>query len=189
MTWIEGIAAFFGLLSVIFTVRRSLWCWPTGLVMVSLYIVIFYDAKLYSDMLLQCVYVGLQIYGWWHWSRVREAHGEVIVEVLGRHQRFLWLGVLVVGTAALGTGMGRLTDAALPFWDASTTMMSLVAQWLMGRKKLESWVLWIAVDVLSIGIYWQRGLYITMGLYAVFLVLASVGLWKWRADRIRQVGA
>ena len=83
------------------------------------------------------------------------------------------------GTAALGGAMARYTDAALPYWDAATTVLSLVAQYLLARKVLENWEFWIVVDVIAVGVYLTKELYLTSGLYAVFLILAVIGLITW----------
>jgi len=180
MAFIEAIAVVFGLACVILTIRQHIACWPTGLVMVILYIWIFREARLYSDMSLQIVYVFLQIYGWIQWTRGGTLENPYCVRMLSNATRLACAGLILVGTAVLGYGMNRWAGASLPYWDAATTVMSLVAQWFLARKVLESWVLWIVVDALSIGIYAVKGLYLTMGLYAVFLGLAISGLWVWR---------
>lgn len=180
MTTIEIIAVVSGLLCVGLTVRQNIWCWPVGLVMVSLYIVIFFDAKLYSDMLLQVIYVGLQIYGWHAWLRGGPGRSTLAVSTLSGHSLVRWAIVCVVGTGVLGTLMSRYTDASFPYPDAFTTTASLVAQWLLGRKILESWLLWIVVDVVSIALYSAKALYLTAGLYAVFLGLATLGFVEWK---------
>ena len=181
MTTVEIIAVAFGLACVWLTIRQNIWCWPTGLVMVLLYIAIFYQARLYSDMLLQVVYVFLQIYGWHYWLHGgRDVHaGAAVISRLSAPAVTAWMFVAVVSIAALGFTMDRYTDADLAYWDATTTVLSLIAQWLLGRKVLESWALWIAVDVLSIGIYSVKELYLSAGLYAVFLVLATLGFIAW----------
>ncbi len=179
MTTIEAIASLFGLLCVWLTVRQNIWCWPVGLVMVSLYIWIFYQAKLYSDMGLQVVYVALQIYGWMHWLRGGPRDSTLPITRLDRGRVVLWIVVAGIGTALLGSGMARWTDASVPYWDAATTVLSLVAQYLLARKVLENWPFWITVDVLAIGIYTVKELYITAGLYVVFLGLASWGWIAW----------
>lgn len=190
MTLIEIAAVAFGVLCVWLTIRQNIWCWPTGLAMVLLYIVIFYEARLYSDMLLQVVYVFLQIYGWHYWLRGRRDAGEgVVVTRLAPQAAVAWLALAAVASTALGTFMYRYTDADLPGWDASMTVLSLIAQWLMGRKVLESWVVWIVVDVLSIGIYTTKGLYLTAGLYTLFLILATIGFFTWARTTPRSVTA
>ena len=178
---LELIATAFGVACVWLAVKRSIWTWPTGLVMVSLYIVIFGRAKLYSDMGLQVIYVGLQLYGWWHWLHGgRDGESELPVGRLGSQALAGWIAVSVAGTAVLGWIMATRTDAALPYPDAFTTVTSLVAQWLMARKALENWSFWIAVDVVAIGVYLAKGLYPTAILYAVFLGMCVVGYREWR---------
>ncbi len=184
MSGLEIAATIFGLINVYLIVRRNIWNFPFGLVMVVLYAKIFYDYKLYSDSLLQLYYIVVQLYGWWYWLRGRRPDGLIDVETLDRRGRLIAGAVIVAGAAALGWGMSN-TDASVPYWDATTTVMSLVAMVLLSRRKLENWVLWIAVDVLSIGIYSYKELYLTAGLYAVFLCLASWGLVEWlRAWRV-----
>jgi nicotinamide mononucleotide transporter len=148
--------------------------------MVILYIVIFYRAKLYSDMLLQVVYVFLQVYGWHAWLRGGPDRSRLEVSRITRPVSVGGGIVGVIGTAALGGMMYRLTDAAFPFIDALATVASLVAQWLLARKVLESWLVWIVVDVVSIGLYIAKRLYPTAALYLVFLVLAIQGYFAWK---------
>jgi nicotinamide mononucleotide transporter len=179
MSWLEIIAAGFGLACVWLTAKRHIACWPTGLVMVLLYIAIFYDAKLYSDMLLQVVYVFLQLYGWHAWLRGGPDNTPLVVSRLPAWQAALWLAAGVAAAAALGGAMHAYTDASYPYIDAIATVASLIAQWLLGRKVLESWLVWIFVDVVSIGLYLAKELYPTAALYAVFLVLATWGWLEW----------
>lgn len=180
MTWIEIVATIFGLLCVWLTVRRNIWCWPTGLVMVLLYAVIFWNAKLYSDMLLQFVYVAMQVYGWRAWLKGGPDDTPLLVSRLPASQRARWLAVGVVGAGALGGSMHAFTDASFPYLDAVATVGSLIAQWLMGRKVLESWLFWIFVDVVYIGLFLAKELYPTAILYAIFLVMATLGWFEWR---------
>jgi nicotinamide mononucleotide transporter len=178
MSWLELIAAALGLICVWLTVRRHIACWPTGLAMVLLYIFIFYEAKLYSDMLLQVMYVVLQIYGWYAWLHGGPGQTPLVVSRLPVWQIPVWLVAVIAGTTMLGGTMHRYTDASLPFVDALATVASLVAQWLMGRKVLESWLVWIFVDVISVRLYFAKSLYLTAGLYLIFLGLA---VWGWMA--------
>ncbi len=178
MNHLELAATVMGVVSVTLTVRQNIWCWPTGLVMVTLYFFIFKEAKLYSDMGLQVVYVFMQLYGWYFWLNGKN-QGPADIKVLTPQARMAWGAASAVGIVGLGYGMGQFTDAALPYWDAATTVLSLVAQWLLGRKVLENWAIWITVDVLAIGVYINRDLHLTAGLYGVFLLLAATGLWTW----------
>ncbi len=179
MTWIEAIATLFGVLAVWLVVRRHIWCWPTGLVQVTLYVWIFWQVRLYSDMILHIVYIFMQLYGWHHWLHGGKERQELPVTRLST-KGWLWIWVAAAGTALWGMAMARFTDAALPYLDAFTTVASLIAQWLTARKKLESWLWWIAVDVVAIFVYWIKALYLTTGLYVIFLGLATLGYIEWR---------
>jgi len=182
MGLIEAVAVFFGFLCVWLTLKENIWCWPAGLIQVSLYIYIFYEVKLYSDLVLHVVYVFLQIYGWYHWLHGGRDHGELKITRLSRRASTAWPALVVIGFLAWGYIMATHTDASLPYGDAFTTVASLVAQWLMARKKLESWLFWIAVDLVAIGIYWIKGLHMTSGLYLAFLMLATAGYFVWRVS-------
>lgn len=178
MNHLELAATVMGVVSVVLTIRQNIWCWPTGLVMVTLYIFIFKDAKLYSDMGLHVVYIFMQLYGWYFWLKGKDQQ-PADIKVLTPQGRMAWAAASAVGIVGLGYGMGHFTDAALPYWDAATTVLSLVAQWLLGRKILDNWAIWIVVDVMAVGVYINRDLHLTAGLYGVFLLLAASGLWTW----------
>jgi nicotinamide mononucleotide transporter len=164
------------------TVRENVWCWPTGLVNVGLYVIVFAEAKLYADMGLQVVYVALCLYGWYAWLHGGKDHGALRVTRAPLRTLAALAVAAVAFAAVLGTLLRTLTDAALPYWDASTASFSLAAQWLQTRKWIENWAVWIAVDTVYVGMYVVKGLYPTAGLYAVFLVLAVAGHVAWRAS-------
>ena len=181
---LEHVAVAFGLANVYLTVRQNIWCWPVGVVMVSLYMYIFFNAKLYSDAGLQVFFLVMQFYGWYHWTRgpVEHARSLSAVTRLSAKGWLLTAAGVLTGTVLLGTTMGRLTDAALPYPDALTTMLSVFAQFLLTRKILENWTLWIVADVIYVGIYTSKDLYWTAGLYVVFLVLCVKGYRDWKRD-------
>ena len=189
MSPIEILATIFGFICVWLTIKQNIWCWPTGLVQVSLYIWVFYQARLYSDMGLHVIYVFMQFYGWYNWKYGGEDHTRLPVTLLTRGQRAFWAGTAALGTAGLGVFMDNYTNADLAYWDAATTVLSLIAQWLMAKKKLESWLIWITVDVLCVGIYAVKQLYPTTILYAAFLVMATTGFLAWKKDFLRPVPA
>ena len=176
----EVLAVIFGIISVYLSTREHIWSWPTALVNVTLYFVVFYEAKLYADMGLQVVYFGLSLYGWYEWlyggANRTELHVSRTTKSLG--VRLLIIGV--VCAAVLGTLLARFTDAALPYVDSATTSTSLVAQWMMTRKILENWAVWMAVDVVYVGMFIFKHLYLTAGLYTVFFILAAMGYVQWR---------
>jgi len=180
---LEITAVAFGLANVYLTVRQNVWCWPVGIVMVSLYIYIFFGAKLYSDALLNVFFLVMQFYGWYYWGKAVE-HAKSVVPVRRFRPRDLATTAvaIVAGAGALGTFMHLRTDAALPYPDALTTSLSVAAQILMTRKIIDNWALWIVADVLYVGIYAAKELYWTCGLYVVFLLLCIEGYREWRRD-------
>ena len=147
---------------------------------VSLYAIVFWQAKLYADMGLQGVFFAVCLYGWWEWLHGGAGGGRLAVS------RASWrsLGALAAAGAAfaafLGLALHRGTDAAFPFVDSTLASYSLVAQWLQSVKKVETWWFWIAVDVGYVGMYLAKGLWLTALLYAIFLVLCLVGLRDWK---------
>jgi nicotinamide mononucleotide transporter len=177
---IEVVAVIVTFLSVYLAVRENVVSWPTAVVSAGLYFVVFFRAKLYADMGLQVFYLAVSFYGWWAWLHGgRERSALVVTRTPPR-----WLAGLAVGglafALALGAVLRRTTDAALPFLDSTLSSYSIVAQLMMTRKWLENWALWIALDVVYVGMFVFKRLYLTAGLYAVFLVLAVLGLREWR---------
>lgn len=183
MNWLELVAVIAGLLCVYLIIIRSIWCWPVGLIQVSVYVWIFYHAKLYSDVGLHIIYIGLQLYGWWHWLYGGPGKSQLPVKKLSTRGVIAWVAISLVGSTSLGIIMTRYTDASLPFADAFTTVASLTAQWLLTRKYLQNWYFWIAVDVVAIFVYASKALYMTSALYALFLCMAIAGLVAWRNER------
>jgi nicotinamide mononucleotide transporter len=183
---IEIIAVGLGLANIVLIVGRSIWNYPVGIVMVLLYARIFFDAKLYSDALLQFFFLVVNLYGWWAWLAARDEEGAIRVRRMDNRARFVWIAATALAAAGWGTLMARFTDASLPYWDAAIAAMSIAAQILLARRFLENWVLWIAVNILSVGVYSVKELHLTAGLYLVFLALAFWGLQSWaRAERGR----
>ena len=175
----EVAGALTGALAVWLTVRRSVWCWPVGMINVGLYTVVFAQAKLYADASLQVVYFAMSVYGWWAWLRGAGGH-ELPVARAPRRFLLALLAAAALSTAVVGGLLHRGTDAALPWLDAGTTSFSLAAQVLLTRKWIENWVVWIVVDVVYIYMYVVKDLYATALLYTVFLGLAVSGLVQWR---------
>jgi nicotinamide mononucleotide transporter len=155
---------------------------------VTLYIVVFYEARLYADMGLQVVYIALSLYGWYQWLYGGANRSELPVSRATRRSAVALPVVGLASVALLGTLLHRTTNAALPYLDSTTTTTSLIAQWMMTRKILENWLVWMAVDVVYIGMFINKNLYPTAGLYAVFLVLAAMGYRDWRRNYARSRG-
>jgi nicotinamide mononucleotide transporter len=180
MSPIEIVAVLLGIANILLIIRRSVWNYPFGIAMVTLYFFIFRDAKLYSDAGLQIFFFVVNLYGWFSWSRNKAEAGEVVVERLGRDGLLAWIAGSVVATAGWGFVMSTYTDASYPFWDAGVAVLSVAAQILMTRRYLENWHWWIVVNTVSIPLYVLKGIYPTAGLYVLYLMLAIAGLIEWR---------
>jgi nicotinamide mononucleotide transporter len=177
---LELVAVLFGVVSVFLSVRENIWSWPTALVNVALYFALFFRSGLYSDMGLQVIYFALSVYGWYEW--LYGGAGRTTLRVT-RVPRRVWGIVAAIGVvlwATLGKLTSHLPGVALPYVDAATTTVSLIAQWMMTRKLLENWTLWIIVDVVYVGMFIFKGLYLTAGNYAIYLVLAVMGHVAWK---------
>nr|WP_059392080.1 nicotinamide riboside transporter PnuC [Pseudomonas toyotomiensis] len=182
MSWLELVAAGLGIVAVWLTVRQNPWCWPIGLVMVLLYAWLFYDWRLYSNLLLQLLFAALQLYGWWQWTRGGERHDGRKVNRLGMLAALTGLLIGALGAGLLGYLMATYTDASSPWLDSALTAFSLVAQLWMAQKRLQCWALWVVVDLCYVAFFLYSELYLTAGLYAAFTALAISGWLSWRRD-------
>jgi nicotinamide mononucleotide transporter len=186
MSWLEVLAALFGLANILLIVRRSVWNFPAALIMVTLTGVVLWEAKLYSDAGLQVFFFIVNILGWVLWARNRGAAGEIMVDRLGAAGQVVWIALAMAATYGWGLFMALNTDATNPWWDASVAMLSIAAQILMTRRYINNWHWWIVVNILSIGLYWHKQLYVFTGLYVIFLGMAVWGLIEWRRAEARQ---
>lgn len=177
--WVETAGWLATLVGIWLTTRRKLLCWPITLAADILYLVVFYRARLLSDSLLQAFFVAFTVYGWWNWWRGVQQEGEVRVVPLRGASAWLAIAAGIVGTFVLGAIAKRL-NAALPYLDASLASFSLVASWWQARKHIANWWLWVVVDVLYVGEYVYKDLWLTAVLYLVLVGLAVLGLRDWR---------
>ncbi|MFZ2998605.1 nicotinamide riboside transporter PnuC [Sphingobium sp.] len=179
MSSLEIIAVTISFLGIWLTAQRKLLCWPVNFLACALYFKLFLDVRLYSDMMLQALFGIAIIYGWIIWARGKDDAGEVVVRPLSPVQAGAGLGGGVVGAVTIGWFTSHYTDAALPWMDATLSSFSLVAQYWTARRHAASWLLWIVVDTLYVGMFAFKGLWLTGGLYAAMIVLAVVGYRRW----------
>jgi nicotinamide mononucleotide transporter len=190
LKWLEYAAVGTGILTVWLSTRQRIAAWPVALVNAALYFVIFGRDGLYANMGLQVFFFGLSCYGWYEWRFGGTDRTELPVTRTPRRLVPVLLALGAAGTIVLGLVLSWATrqglamgDPAKPLimWvDAGTTGTSLVAQWMLTRKLLGNWLVWVAVDVVYVGLFLATGLYPTAGLYAVFLVLATMGYVQWK---------
>lgn len=170
-----------GAICVWLVTRGNIWNWPVGLANNLFFAFLFWRARLFADMGLQGIYLILGIWGWWAWLRGGENHSRLPVT---RTTRPEWMGIagfLVIGTWGLRELLIFVNGAA-PFWDSLTTILCLAAQYLLCRKRIENWWLWIAADLIYVPLYFHRHLPLTAVLYAGFIALCGIGLFRWRKE-------
>jgi nicotinamide mononucleotide transporter len=174
------IAGFiFGIAGIWLTIQGSVWCFPVGLANVILSLFLFFEQKLYSDAIQQAVYIILLSYGWVNWLR---KPGKTVLMVSKSSARMLLplIVITILIAAAMGYYFDKYTDADFPFLDAIATALSFAAQYLVARKKIENWIIWIAVNLLYIGIYFQKDLYLYALLFIIYFCLALFGYSEWK---------
>ncbi len=178
-TILEYTAVCAGLLCVYLQTKENIWAWPFGIVSVAIYVYIFYMSNLVSDTVLNIIYIFMNAYGWYFWSTVKESESLKPITVLDGSKVVVWFLAVTIGTIIWGLTMSNFTKTDLPYPDAFTTVGSLIAQYLLARKILQNWLLWIIVDIVAIVIYIYKGLYPTAGMFFVFLLLCIKGYFDW----------
>jgi nicotinamide mononucleotide transporter len=170
----------------VFAIRESAWCWPSGIVSAVAYVFVFRAARLPGQAALQALLGAICVYGWWSWSRGGAASSTLVVS----RAKASALAAVAALTAAACMGVGLLlrhsTESVAPFWDGSLVAASLAAQWMAARKWIENWLVWVGVNVVSVGLYLSQGLLATTGLYLLYLVMAVLGYRAWSRSLVRQ---
>ena len=180
MSALEVAAFLTGVATVFLAARQHIWNWPTGIVNVALYAILFWQVRLYADAGLQVVYLVLAVYGWWAWLH-GGAKGAPLTVRRAPPRLLLVTGSIAAAFAAgVGFSLARYTDAAVPMLDSALTAASLAAQFLMTRKYLENWVIWIVADIVYVGLFIARAMYPTALMYAIFTGLAIYAYREWR---------
>lgn len=181
-TLLELIAVLFGLLSVWYSKKVNILVFPTGIISVLIYIYITFFAKLYADMFINFVYFVMSVYGWYHWTHPQEGKQERPVSFASRIQNFSGVLVTIVLFVAMRFILMNYTDSNVPTIDALTTAIFMVGMWLMAIKKVENWIYWIVGDVISVPLYFYKGLVFTSFQFFVFLIIAVAGYSAWRKE-------
>ncbi|MBC9715278.1 nicotinamide mononucleotide transporter [Streptomyces sp. TRM66268-LWL] len=183
VSWTEVLGFGSGALCVWLVARQHIANWPIGIANNLFFILLFTQAGLYADAGLQVVFIALAAYGWWTWAHGGGPGSSSLPVRRTTRTEWIWLGAAgAVGTVAITLLLDRATDSTVPFWDALTTSLSLMATYGQCRKRLESWWLWIAADVVYIPLYAYKELYLTSLLYVGFMTLCVLGLRNWRRE-------
>ncbi len=178
---LEWLGVVTGTLCVWLAAKNNIWNWPIAIVSVLIYIFIFFDSKLYADMGLQFYFFGMNIYGWYYWSKQRNNQKESRpISLITKNEILLSIAGIIIFTLALGFLLHKNTDASFPFIDSFCTACSLIAQVFLARKVLQNWLIWIFVDAIYVGVYFSKDLYATGLMYALYIVIATIGYLDWK---------
>ncbi|PLW93938.1 MAG: nicotinamide riboside transporter PnuC [Marinilabiliales bacterium] len=183
--WFELSAAALGIVAIFLQIKQNAWYWGVSIIMVTMYIWVYIQAKLYADMSLQVYFLIVGIYGWWAWlfgKKVKESRKAITVSRITNIQ-WIVISLFCVGSFFLIAWiLIDFTNSDVPYWDAFTTALSFAATWMLARKKIENWLIWIVVDLTSSVIYFYKGLYPTMGLFIFLTIMAVIGYLEWKKD-------
>jgi nicotinamide mononucleotide transporter len=181
ITWLEIAAVVISLVMVICNIREIHWGWLLAIIASLMYFALFWHSRLYGDGSLQIFFALVSLWGWWQWLRgAARDESTLHVSRLTPRGRFAALASCIVLWPAIGWFLLSYTDTDVPWWDAFPTAVSLVAQFLLGRKYLENWALWMLVNVVSVALYSYKGLWLTAALYVLFLALCVPGWRTWQ---------
>ncbi len=182
VTWAEIVAFVLSLAMVACNIRVNPIAWPLAIAASLLYCLLFWQHRLYGEAGLQIFFALIALWGWWQWQRGHMADGSALrVRQLSPRGRLALLAAVLVAWPLLGALLRRFTDTDVPWWDALPTAGSVAGQWLLGRKYVENWLVWLAVNIVSIGLFAYKGLWLTVLLYALFAALSVVGWRAWTA--------
>jgi nicotinamide mononucleotide transporter len=180
MSWTEILGFLTGAASVLLAVGESAWNWPVGIANNIFFLILFWHAKLYADAILQIIYMVISIFGWWNWVRGGAGHTELPISKTTMHSAIVLALITAAATAILTVSLRRFTDSVVPFGDGITTALSLTAQYMLSRKMLENWFVWMTADVIYIALYCYKSLYLTGALYLLFFAMCVAGYLGWR---------
>jgi len=186
--YIEVFGALTGIIYIFLEVRQSIWLWPLGLLTSATYVFVFFSSKFYADMGLQVYYVLISIYGWYWWLKGGQKFRDNILPVthIKKKTAIILSSVFLTVFLILWYVLVRFTDSPVPLGDAFTTAVSIIATWMLARKIIEHWVLWLIADVVSIGLYIYKGLFPTVILFVFYTVMAVIGYREWRRSMGRE---
>lgn len=179
MTWLEAFAVFFGIASVFYSMKENIWVYPTGIISTLIYVWICFQYKLYADMGINAYYFSMSIFGWYVWTHPKENQEALPVTWLDGKGWLISIGLFVVSYPLLVFVLTKFTDSDVPFWDSFTTASAFVGMWLMAKKKVENWIFWIITDLVSVPLYFYKGLILTSFQFFFFTILAFMGLFAW----------
>lgn len=187
----EVLGAILGIIYIFFSIRQNIFTWPVGLISSFLYVIVFFNAKLYADMGLQVYYVVISLYGWYFWLRGKKTVGskQVPVQISTTRLRYLLAASSLALYVVILFILKNFTDSDVPYLDSLTTALSIVATWMLAKKYIGHWLIWIFVDAVSAGLYVYKRLWPTVILFLIYTFMAIFGYFEWKKDLEKSVEA
>ena len=186
MSPLEIFAVIISIIGVALTIQRNMWCWLFNFVAFVLYAYLFFEFKLYGETILQFFFMGMNFYGFYHWLKGKQQDHEIRIEPIAVKTVILQMALAAVGGLVFGLSLHYFTDAALPMLDSQLAAFSLLATYWTSRKHIATWVLWVFVDIVYVGMFIYKDLFLTAGLYAAFVGMAAFGWWQWEQVKKKQ---
>lgn len=186
MSPLEIIAVVISIIGVALTVRRNMWCWWFNFVAFVLYGYLFYTYKLYGETILQFFFMVMNFYGFYYWFKGKREDHEIRIEAIAPQTVIIQMLIAATGGLIFGLVLKHFTDAAVPMLDSQLAAFSLLATYWTSRKHIATWVLWVFVDIIYVGMFIYKDLFLTAALYAVFVGLAAYGWWQWEQVKQKQ---
>ncbi|KJV40431.1 nicotinamide riboside transporter PnuC [Acinetobacter brisouii] len=186
MSNLEIFSVIISLIGVGLTILRNMWCWPFNMLAYILYGYLFFTYQLYGEVILQIFFSVMNLYGFYIWMKGKQVDHDIKIEPLAFSKIILQLIVSAIGGLAFGLILKNFTNAAVPMLDAQLAAFSLLATYWTSRKHIATWVLWVVVDIIYVGMFIYKDLYLTAGLYAAFVVMAVYGWYQWLCVQSQQ---
>jgi nicotinamide mononucleotide transporter len=185
--YIEVLGAVTGLIYLYLEIKQNIWLWPLGIVSSAFYIYVFFVSKFYADMGLQVYYLVISFYGWWHWlygGGTRKTDNLPITTT--SKKQWLYISLASLGLFVLmAFVLKNFTDSPVPFGDAFVTSLSITATWMLARKLIEQWWIWVVVNLVSLVLFIWKGLYPTSILFFFYFTMAVVGYYEWKKEMLK----
>lgn len=186
MSPLEIFAVIISIIGVALTIKRNMWCWLFNFVAFILYAYLFFKFKLYGETILQFFFMVVNFYGFYHWLKGKQQDHEIRIESIAVKTVIFQMILAAVGGLIFGLSLHYFTDAALPMLDSQLAAFSLLATYWTSRKHIATWVLWVFVDIIYVGMFIYKDLFLTAGLYAAFVGMAAFGWWQWQQVKKKQ---
>ncbi|NNP71532.1 nucleoside transporter [Acinetobacter defluvii] len=186
MSGLEIFAVIISVIGVALTIKRNMWCWFFNFLAFVLYAYLFFEFKLYGETILQFFFMVVNFYGFYHWLKGKQQDHEIRIVPISVHLVIIQMFLAAVGGFLFGWSLHHFTDAALPWLDSQLAAFSLLATYWTSRKHIATWVLWVFVDVVYVGMFLHKDLYLTAVLYAAFVLMAAFGWWQWTQVKNKQ---